>query len=124
MKKPKQFKPSNGGLNKSFKKKRLYDTGSWVEYRIKFIRANPTCYACGESARVVDHIVAHKGSEDKFWSHTNMIPLCKPCHDYITGCFDKHIPPKTEEKMLWIQAKRMETETNTRVKAVVPKGRK
>lgn len=117
MKKQKSFKTKTAG-NKAFTKKRLYDTGNWVEYRNKFLAANPTCYACGERARVVDHVISHKGNEEKFWSSTNMIPLCKPCHDFITGTFDMHVVPKTEEKMKWIAAKRLQTGTTVKVKVV------
>jgi 5-methylcytosine-specific restriction endonuclease McrA len=117
MKKPASFRPKSAG-NKQFTKKRLYDQTSWVEYRNKFLSANPHCYACGEPARVVDHVISHKGNEEKFWNETNMIPLCKPCHDYITGAFDKHIPPKTEEKMQWIARRRAQTDTAVRVKIV------
>lgn len=121
MKKPNTFKPTKSG-NKTFTKKRLYDTTSWVEYRNKFLAANPKCYACGTIARIVDHVVGHKGSEEKFWEATNLIPLCKFCHDTVTGKFDKHVVPKTEEKMKWIANKRMETETTVRVKVVSTTG--
>ena len=117
MKKPSSFKTKTTG-NKTFTKKRLYDSTDWVEYRNKFISANPKCYACGERARIVDHVISHKGSEEKFWEPTNMIPLCKPCHDFITGTYDKHVVPKTEEKMKWIAMKRLQTETSVRVTIV------
>lgn len=117
MKKAKLFKPPTSG-NKKFVKKRLYDTTSWVEYRLRFMSANPYCYACGERARVVDHVISAKGDEKKFWEVTNMIPLCKTCHDIITANFDRGVVAKTAEKMQWIEAKRMETDTNVRVKIV------
>lgn len=122
MKKSEKFSPKKSD-NKAFKKKRLYDTVSWAEFRNKFLAANPKCYACGERSRIVDHVISHKGNEIKFWEPTNMIPLCKLCHDYITGKFDQFVVPKTEEKMLWISNKRMETENTVRVK-IITKGAK
>ena len=122
MKKPNSFKPKTAG-NKTFTKKRLYDQTSWVEYRNRFLAANPKCYACGDVARVVDHVISHKGSEEKFWNETNMMPLCKKCHDFITGTFDKHVVPKTEEKMKWIAHRRIETETTTRIVIVRKNGK-
>lgn len=117
MKKSKSFKPSRAG-NSTFVKKRLYDDQEWVDYRRKFLKINPNCYACGTHSQVVDHVLAHKNDKEKFWNPTNMIPLCKMCHDYVTGNFDKHIPPKTESKMKWISWKRVETETYVKVKIV------
>lgn len=117
MKKAKTFKPKIG-TGKKFVKKRMYDTLDWTEYRNKFLQANPKCYCCSERAVVVDHIIPHKGDEKKFWESTNFIPLCKKDHDKITGLFDRHVVPKTEEKMLWINARRMETGTATRVRVV------
>jgi 5-methylcytosine-specific restriction protein A len=114
--KPKQFKPKRVEGATKFKKARLYEKTSWAELRTKFLAINPLCYACGDSARIVDHVVAHKGDEEKFWNPTNMIPLCKRCHDFITASFDRHNPPKTEEKMRWIAGKREITETNIKVK--------
>jgi 5-methylcytosine-specific restriction endonuclease McrA len=117
MKKSKVFRPPTGS-GKKFVKKRLYDTTNWVEYRNKFLAANPTCYACGTRARVVDHVISAKGDESKFWNITNLIPLCKICHDQVTGLFDQFAVPKTEEKMKWIAQKRAQTETSVRVKVV------
>lgn len=118
MKKAKVFKQKFGTGGKKFTKKRMYDTYDWVEYRNKFLFANPKCYACGGRATVVDHIVAAKNDEKKFWDETNYIPLCKGDHDVITGLYDRHAIPLTEEKLKWINAKRLETGTAIRVKVV------
>lgn len=118
MKKSKTFKPAVGGTGKKFAKKRLYDTATWTEFRNRFLSVNPKCYCCGQRAVVVDHIVGHKGKEELFWNETNYIPLCKSDHDTITGLFDRHNPPKTEEKLVWIANKRIQTGTNTKVKVV------
>lgn len=109
------FKKSS---SKKFVKKRLYETIEWSEYRVIFLQANPKCYACGKSARVIDHIVSAKGDEDKFFDPTNLMPLCKEDHDFITGKFDRHVVAKTEDKMKWIQDKRIATETTVRVKVI------
>jgi hypothetical protein len=44
--------------------------------------------------------------------------LCLSDHNTITALFDRHVVPKTEEKMRWIQAKRMEKDVSVRVKIV------
>jgi 5-methylcytosine-specific restriction endonuclease McrA len=118
VKKSKSYLPPSTS-NKKFSKKRLYDDVSWTEYSIKFLSHNTNCYACGQRARVVDHVIAAKGDEKKFWEVTNLIPLCKSCHDTVTARFDRYVIPKTEEKMKWIAAKRLETDTSVRVKIVL-----
>lgn len=118
MKKPKLFSPPRtSGANK-FAKESRYKKISWVEYRSVFLKHNPNCYACPERARVVDHIIAHKDNETLFWATTNFMPLCKSCHDTITANFDRYNPPKTEEKMKWVDASRYKHSITTRVKIV------
>lgn len=92
----------------------------WVEYRNLFLQHNPKCYACGKRATVVDHWKAHKGNMELFWKPDNFIPLCKLCHDTCTGLFDQFVVPKTEEKIAWLQKKRLENEIDIRVKIVSP----
>lgn len=124
MKKAKLFKPKPLGTGKKFsnKKPRQYDTSSWVEFRNRFIAANPKCYCCEERATVVDHWMAHKGAYKLFWNETNYIPLCKPHHDAVTGLFDRHNPPKTKEKLEWINGIRLQNGITRRVKVVtIPK---
>jgi 5-methylcytosine-specific restriction endonuclease McrA len=117
MKKSKLFKPTSAG-NKKFTKPRMYETLDWVEYRNIFLRENPICYACGNSARVVDHIVAHKGDEELFWKEDNFMPLCKSCHDIVTGNFDRHNPPKTEEKVKWVSDMRLKNDISCKIKVI------
>lgn len=117
MQKSKKFSLSKTS-NKAFKKKRLYDNPEWANYSRRFLATNRECYSCGVKSEILDHVLAHKGDEVKFWNITNMIPLCKKCHDFITATFDRHPVPKTEEKMKWISAKRAETETYVKVKMV------
>lgn len=120
MKKPKVYKPKIQGTGKKFsnKPKRMYDNISWVEFRNKFLSANPKCYACGTKSTVVDHVVAHKEDEKKFWNEYNYIPLCKADHDFLTGKYDRHVVPMTEEKLKWIEAKRLQTGTGVKVRVV------
>ncbi|MEO4040348.1 HNH endonuclease signature motif containing protein [Hoeflea sp. CAU 1731] len=35
---------------------------------------------CGKPAKVVDHIIPHKGDRKLFWDRSNWQPLCTPCH--------------------------------------------
>lgn len=120
MKKMKTFKPQKLGTGKVFsnKKPRPYDTISWVEYRNKFLSANPKCYCCEARSTVVDHWKPWKGDELLFWSETNYIPLCKSHHDFCTGKFDRHNPPHTEDKLRWLNAMRLENCISRKVKVV------
>ena len=111
MKKAKTFRPTRNTSAKSFngryKRDRLYDS-RWNRYRVIFLNINKQCYVCGEPANIIDHIVAHKGDRVKFEAVNNHMPICKTCHDTVTGLFDKQEPPKTQEKIEWINAKRLE----------------
>jgi hypothetical protein len=117
VKRPTKFSPTVG-TGKKFIKVRLYDTMEWVEYRNLFLRENPKCYCCGQRSVVVDHVIAFKGDKKLFWNPTNYIPLCKSEHDTITALFDRYNPPKTEQKMIWIAARRLITGTLTSVRFV------
>jgi 5-methylcytosine-specific restriction endonuclease McrA len=116
MKKDRQFRPNVASGNKRFARKRLHDDTKWSEYSVKFLSVNSRCYACGERARVTDHIVSAKGDEKLFWDITNLIPLCKRDHDTITAKFDRAVVADTEGKMRWIEARRQETGTTVKVK--------
>lgn len=124
VKKAKQYSPKKISSGKVFvsayRKARtsLYKTKEWVKYRFRFLHHNPLCYACGAKACVVDHIVAAKLDENLFKNVTNHLPLCKSCHNAITTLFDKYDPPKTEDKMVWLQKKRNDTGTKVRVKVL------
>lgn len=45
------------------------------------------CRAVGKrtAANVVDHIIPHRGDQDKFWDYDNWQALCKTCHDIKTA---------------------------------------
>lgn len=117
MKKPKLYSSPKSGAKK-FSPKRLYDTPEWAEFRNKFLGVNQVCYACGERSRVVDHIQAFKKDIKLFWNTTNYMPLCFKCHNTITANFDKFNPPLTREKMMWVNDKRMETNTYIKIKVL------
>lgn len=76
-------------------------TRRWEKYRLWFLHRNPFCgdrlpgtaatmdSRCAVEqrvtiARVVDHIVPHRGDQRLFWERTNHQSLCKDCHDAKT----------------------------------------
>lgn len=53
----------------------------------------PLCRECQKrglvvEATVVDHHVPHRGDQMLMWQETNLVSLCKPCHDRKTALFD------------------------------------
>jgi len=98
---------------------RLYD-GDWEKYRVKFLDINPRCYACGERATVVDHLVPHQGDVVLFKKRDNHIPLCKSCHDTITAIHDRRYRPGNpiDRKLLWFANKRSLKDLSFRVKVL------
>lgn len=44
--------------------------------------------------------------------------MCKTCHDTVTGLFDKEEPPKTKEKIEWINAKRLEKNVTVTIRGL------
>jgi 5-methylcytosine-specific restriction enzyme A len=62
----------------------------WQKARKLFLSAHPICRRCEKDgrltpARVVDHIVPHRGDAVLFWDRSNWAPMCTPCHDRKTG---------------------------------------
>jgi 5-methylcytosine-specific restriction protein A len=60
-------------------------TSRWDRARKAFLQRHPLCRMCEEAglvtaARVVDHIVPHKGDAALFWDPGNWQPLCTACH--------------------------------------------
>ncbi|WP_270387029.1 AAA family ATPase [Acinetobacter guillouiae] len=60
----------------------------WQKYRLSFLQTNPLCVYCLEQnrvteAKVVDHIVPHRGDQDLFWNADNHQSLCMSCHSSI-----------------------------------------
>lgn len=61
----------------------------WVKARKRFLFDNPICVYCLDrnglviEARVVDHIVPHRGDEGLFWDRNNWQSLCTNCHSSV-----------------------------------------
>jgi len=54
------------------------------------LKCNPLCVECKKQgkitpATVVDHIVPHKGDQEKFWDPNNHQSLCDTCHNRKTA---------------------------------------
>lgn len=86
------FTPKHRAVGKAFNGRKKIDSmydGAWEKYRERFLRINPYCYACGEYANVVDHLMPHQGDERLFKKLDNHIPLCTRCHNTATTLFDR-----------------------------------
>lgn len=64
---------------------RGYDS-RWERERAAFLLQHPLCVMCLSggrvtAARVVDHIVPHRGDRMRFWDRSNWQALCKTHHD-------------------------------------------
>ncbi|WP_010651604.1 HNH endonuclease [Oceanobacillus massiliensis] len=75
-------------------KEKGYDS-RWRKARKRFLKSHPLCEKCFdkgklEKAKVVDHIIPHRGDQELFWNETNWQPLCKPCHDRKTMTVDRY----------------------------------
>ncbi len=62
----------------------------WQRERLEYLKRNPICVECKRaghvvSAKIVDHIVPHRGDQHLFWRRSNWQALCKPCHDRKTA---------------------------------------
>ena len=61
----------------------------WDKARATFLRHNPLCRMCESQgrvteAKVVDHIIPHRGDQALFWdTANNWQPLCYPCHNSV-----------------------------------------
>lgn len=93
----------------------------WRNYCARFLAINGRCYACGEPATVVDHLVPHKGDEKLFRATNNHIPLCEKDHNFVSAKFDAKyvIGSSIEPKVKWLNARRVPTETWTPEKVKV-----
>lgn len=65
--------------------RRLYKTAAWQRIRRLQLLNEPLCRFCARvgrvvPARVVDHVVAHRGDEWLFYNG-ELQSLCKLCHD-------------------------------------------
>jgi 5-methylcytosine-specific restriction enzyme A len=60
----------------------------WELTSIGYRKRNPLCVCCKanarvEAARLVDHIVPHKGDMALFWDPGNWQALCNWCHEHV-----------------------------------------
>ena len=74
--KPKQYRPTKR-KSKSFTfrkggRSKGYDS-TWERYRRRFLHHNPNCYCCPSPAKVIDHIVVHRGDKELFEATTNFV---------------------------------------------------
>lgn len=128
MRRQRNFKPSHRNNNhKQFNGRKkiddMYDY-NWEKYRLKFLAINRECYACGEYATVVDHLVPHKGDKILFEKTNNHIPLCVNCHNFVTSKFDRGYVPGSsiEKKTEWLNRNRVSREDwNPQRVRVLPK---
>lgn len=86
----------------------LYDR-AWRAYRKRFLEINSKCYACSNFARVVDHLIPHKGDIQLFKKLDNHLPLCEKCHNTVTALFDmKYLAGQDiSMKLRWLHDARM-----------------
>jgi 5-methylcytosine-specific restriction protein A len=76
----------------------LYKEQRWLSMRRRFLDRNPICQCedCRrdgppQPARVVHHIVAHRGDRGLFYDWNNLMAMSKPCHDRQTAR-ERHHP--------------------------------
>lgn len=65
----------------------------WRKERLAHLVQNPLCVKCKENgdivaAKVVDHIIPHKGDDKLFWRRSNWQALCVTCHNRKTASED------------------------------------
>jgi 5-methylcytosine-specific restriction endonuclease McrA len=107
--KPTHAKATNSrSFNGRKKIEAMYDH-NWEKYRKRFLAVNPTCYACGAVAIVVDHLRPHQGDETLFKKLDNHIPLCIVCHNTVTSLFDRRFRAgnSIQKKIDWLSRNRI-----------------
>ena len=62
----------------------------WQKFREEYLKKNPFCLKCLKKgkltkAKVVVHIIPHKGDKRLFWNESNMQVLCVHFHNKKTG---------------------------------------
>jgi 5-methylcytosine-specific restriction protein A len=67
-----------------------YDSARWIMLRKKMLAVYPFCVNCSqegrtELAKIIDHIMPHKGDSRLFWNVENLQCLCKHCHAVKTS---------------------------------------
>lgn len=85
---PKHMREHKGGFSGRRTKSRewnsLYHSATWRRIRLEFLFKNPFCVKCGDPAKIVDHIIPHRGQESLFYDETNLQSLCWKCHSAKT----------------------------------------
>lgn len=66
---------------------------NWSKARTAYLHAHPLCVQCGSTgrivpAKVVDHIIPHRGDQTLFWDENNWQALCFGCHSRKTAAED------------------------------------
>lgn len=66
-------------------RERGYNT-RWEKARKAYLMRHPLCVMCEKDgritpARVVDHIIPHRGDTALFWDTSNLMSLCAHCHN-------------------------------------------
>jgi len=65
----------------------------WQRARAYQLKIEPLCRLCKNKgitklAKVVDHIIPHKGNYALMWDNSNFQSLCTPCHNTKTATED------------------------------------
>lgn len=61
-------------------------TRKWQVASKAFLRKHfYVCVACGGVACLVDHVIPHRGDQEKFWDEGNWACMCAPCHNRKTA---------------------------------------
>lgn len=73
---------------------KLYTQRRWRKLRARHLDQNQLCVMCKAEgrvteAKVVDHIVPHRGDMNLFWDADNLQSLCKPHHDVTKQSLEK-----------------------------------
>ncbi len=82
--------------------KRLYSSANWKRLRINYLQSHPLCVICYSrgkivEAKIVDHVVPHKGDKRLFFDTSNLQALCKRCHDTKTAKEDGRWKRRVDE---------------------------
>jgi len=77
----------------------------WSRVRAYQLRIEPLCRICKSKeitklAKVVDHIIPHKGNYELMWDNSNFQSLCIPCHNTKTATEDGGFGHKIKETTL------------------------
>jgi 5-methylcytosine-specific restriction protein A len=90
--KPKSHQPPGSPRpvpdNRPSARQRGYIT-AWDHARRAYLAEHPLCVTCYKegklvAATVVDHIVPHRGDQERFWDQSNWQALCESCHNAKT----------------------------------------